>query len=410
MRTILALCLAGVLLLPAAAPAAQERQLVATIDFAVGSATLSDAQRAQLDEIARRYPAQDWNYTFEGDHDPKPFRRLSHNASLRLNERLAETRWQNVAEQLGVPPLGLVNVTSKNEARVYVERRTAPPQQAVPATPPGWQDSLAALRRDQAARARQLEALQRQCTPAPAETVLAVARLEELDVRLDKWAEKRWWEAQGGLELGLLRVQPERGGHRPSGAALVLGDGTPAYRAFEISLRLDLFRIGPGRFGITPALRWYDWDMEVHYGDDPEAATSFLNNANPVYLLGLDLDAAPWHGGRVQVKYAGVGARVHAVDRELISYDQYDLRFDQRFTRNWWLQIQGVYDERFHKSLCYAGGWIARGWPLRIGVFSLSLGFVEQLDAFAATREGREDPVSTISLGFEWRRANRFRY
>jgi hypothetical protein len=33
------------------------------------------------------------------------------------------------------------------------------------------------------------------------------------------------------------------------------------------------------------------------------------------------------------------------------------------------------------------------------------LGFVEQLDAFAAPR--REDPISTVSLGFAWERWRR---
>ena len=58
--------------------------------------------------------------------------------------------------------------------------------------------------------------------------------------------------------------------------------------------------------------------------------------------------------------------------------------------------------ERFEKALCYWGIWVARAWRMRVGEFSVRLGFVEQLDAFAAPE--REDPISTVSVGFAWDR------
>jgi hypothetical protein len=391
---------------------AEERQLVATLPFEVGAAALTPEHRTRLEEVARLYPPGGWQYLFEGDHDPRPFASVSPQASTRLNERLAESRWQSAAAYLGVPPLGLVRVTGANEARVYVQQRPPAPlaMRAAPAAGPNVQDSLAALHRTVNEQAERIEALERERAQAPPETPLAVARFEELHVRLDKWAEERWWEFQGGLELGILRVQPERPGSRQSGATLAIANGSPAYHPLDISIRLDLFRLGIERAGVTPALRWYDWDVRFHYGDDPEASTSLVNGADPVYLLGLDLDAAPWCGSRWRLRYAGIGARVHAADRELESYDQYDLRIDQRFTPRTWIELQAVYDERFEKSLCDAGGWLAHGWPLGLGMFSLQLGFVEQLDAFAATTSGREEFVGTVSLGLRWERGARFRY
>jgi hypothetical protein len=392
----------------AVAASAQEPSQVATISFAVGQATLAKEQCSRLDSLAARYPPATWAYSFEGDHDTLPFGIVSPNGSKRLNERLAETRWQSVAQCLGVPPLGLVRVTGKNETRIFVQRRAASAPEPREVRSGMGLDSLAVLHRQLGLQAMAIDALRRECAPPAADTVLAVACLEVLHVRTDKWLAERWWEMQGGLELGLLRVHPASPGHRPSGATLVLGNGSPAYYPLEIGIRLDVFRLGTERFGVAPALRWYDWDIRVHYGD-AEASTSFISDANPVYLLGLDLDAAPWRGAVLHLKYAGAGARVHAADRQLISYDQYDLRLDQQLAVNWWLEFQAVYDERFEKSLCYAGGWLAHGWPLRLGTFSIRLGFVEQLDAFAVARSGREEPVSTISLGLLWERLHRFR-
>ena len=204
-------------------------------------------------------------------------------------------------------------------------------------------------------------------------------------------------------------MQPEVAGD-PTGATLSISNGTPAYHALDISTRLDFLRLGNERIGVTPALRWYDWDVRVHYGEDRETNTSFINRADPVYLVGADLDAVPWNGGLVRLKYAGAGTRVHAEQRHIKSFDQYDLRFDQNLAPRWRLELQGVYDERFEKSLCYYGAWVAYGWRLRLGEFAVHLGYVGQLDAFAAARLGREDPVSTVSLAFTWERQRRFRY
>ena len=389
-----------------AAVASAEPRLVATVHFEVGSAELTSDATATLDGIKSQYPPDRWVYSFEGDHDPEPYDIVTPNASLRINERLGESRWQSVARYLGVPAIGLIRVTGQTDARVYVEERPAggPGSGVVVGPSPGVSDSLAALRRELDAL-REEQALRR---TAPAETILAVARLEEMHVRLDKWTSERWWESMGGLELGILRVQPESP-DKHSGATLVIGNGTPAYHPFEITTKLDFLRLGNRRIGITPALRWYDWSIRIHYGEDAHTEISFVNNADPVYLLGADLDAVPWTGSLVRLKYAGLGTRVHADHRPFSSYDQYDLRFDQDLWPHWRLEFQGVYDERFEKSLCYYGGWIAHAWRMLLGECVLHMGFVRQLDAFAATRLHREDWVNTISVGFSWERLRRLR-
>lgn len=283
---------AGLLALPVAV-FAQERAPVATLAFEPGMADLLPEHRAVLDDLLQRYPPDDYIYSFEGDHDPSRYFRVTPKASERLSERLGETRWQNAAHYLGVSPLGLVRTTGHAEVRIYVEPR-----------PRVLQDSLATLRRE-------LDALRHAVgapagngaggvpppagiprAAAPAETVLAVARLERLYERSDKWVDRQWWESQAGIELGILRVTPERPGHR-SGATLRIADGTPSYQPFEITTRLDLFRVGVERLGITPALRWYDWGIRAHYGDDRDARTTFVNRADPNYLIGFDADAQP---------------------------------------------------------------------------------------------------------------------
>lgn len=401
------------LLWGAGAAAAQERQLVATLEFEIGEATLSAEHRAQLDALKSDYPPTRYMYTFEGDHDPVPFDIVTPNASLRINERLAETRWQAAAEYLGLPPFGLVRYTGSTEARVYVQ-----PWSAVDFYPPGagpsgttrapsaLQDSLARLDQELRDLRDRVEGLDsaRARVPAEPETVLAVARIERLYERSDKWVDRRWWESQLGVELGILRVQPERPGHR-TGATLSISNGSPAYHALDISTVLDFVRLGNDRFSVTPALRWLDWSIRIHYGDDAHAPVSFVNDSEPVFTLGANLEAQPWTGGLVRLNYAGFGARVHAPNRKLVSYDQFDLRIDQRLWPKWGLEGQAVYDERFEKALCYYGVWLARAWRMRLGEFSVRLGFVEQLDAFAAPK--REDPISTVSIGFAWERWRR---
>jgi hypothetical protein len=379
--------------------------------FELGEADLTAPHRATLDDLRSRYAPDDYIYLFEGDHDPVGYRQLSPKASQRLSERLAETRWQHAAQYLGVPAYGLVRATGRTEVRIYVEPRSR-----------AMEDSLATLRREIEDLRRMLhsrdgeqapsppEVRAPRPEPSPADTILAVARLEELHQRSDKWVDRRWWESQGGFELGLLRVTPERAGRR-TGATLRVANGTPAHHPLEITTRLDLFRLGVERFGVTPALRWYDWDIRAHYGDDREADVSFLNQSDPSYLIGLDLDARPWPGAWLALEYAGLGSRVHAAHRNLISYDHYDLRIEQKLVPRVRVEAQAVYDERFKKSLAYAGAWLTYVWPLRLGEFAASLGFVQQLDANAATatlaRQRREDPISTISFGFAWRRASR---
>jgi hypothetical protein len=387
---------------PAAGAATPERTAVATLRYEVGQAVLTDSQRAVLDDLLARYPIDRYIYSFEGDHDELPFMSLTPNGSRRVNERLAETRWQNIAHYLGVRPYGIVRSTGRAEVRVYVEERRSVAS-----------DSLEMLRRE-------IDDLRRRLgqagappsgapTPAraaaPAETVLAVARLEKLYERSDKWVDRRWWEAQGGIELGILRVTPERASGRRSGAMMRIAGGTPAHQPFEITTRLDLFRLGTERIGITPALRWYDWYVRLHYGDDREALTSFINRSDPVYLFGLDLDAKPWNGAWLQLEYAGIGSRVHAAHRDLESYDHFDLQFEQRLAGRLRLELQAIYDERFEKSVPYLGGWLAYAWPMRLGEFVTSLGYVNQLDALQATTgRRREDLISTISMGLTWRR------
>lgn len=385
--------------------AAAARTPVATLEFAVGAAGLTPAHRAILDDLVRRYPIAEYLYSFEGDHDDAPFQNLTPNASRRVSERLAESRWQNIAIYLGVPANGVVRATGRTEVRVFVEDRAS-----------AAADSLAMLRREiDDLRRRLAEVSATQGAPAPAaaappaappDTILSVVRMEKLYERSDKWADRRWWEAQGGIELGLLRPTPDPTHGRPKGAMLRIAGGTPAHQPFEITTRLDLFRLGVARFGITPALRWYDWHVRLHYGDDREAATSFVNKSDPVYLFGLDLDARPWRGAWLQLEYAGMGARVHAAHRDLESYDHFDLQFEQALAGRVRLELQGVYDERFEKSLAYAGGWLAYAWPMKLGEFVTSLGYVHQLDALAATTgRRREDLISTVSLGLTWRRA-----
>jgi hypothetical protein len=233
---------------------------------------------------------------------------------------------------------------------------------------------------------------------------LAVARIEARHTRTDKWLDRRWSESGVGLEVGLLRDERETGAPR-SGATLAVSDGTFAYKPLDISLRLDVLRLGWSCLGVTPALRWIDWTLRLHYGDDAAAGTSFFSDSDPIYAAGLDLDAAPWRGGSVRLAWIGAGARVHADHRGFVGYDQYDLSLAQELWRRWRLEAQAVYDERFEKSLPYAGAWLAYAWPLRVGEFSARVGFVEQLDALAATTgRHREDPVSTLSLGVAWER------
>jgi hypothetical protein len=400
---------------PAGGPA--PLRLVATLDFPVGGAELTAEHRDALDDLARRFPPAAWLYTFEGDHDTRPFRvsALSRAASDRLNERLAETRWQNVAAHLGVPPLGFVRSTGATEVRVYVEPRPAgaaervaePAAEALADSIARLRGEIETLRRQLADRARIAVAV---APPAPAETVLAVARIEAMHVRTDKWVDRRWWESGAGVELGLLRVQPERPG-RPTGATLIVGNGTFAYHPLEVTTRLDVLRLGWSRLGVTPALRWYDWSLRIHYGDDRQARGTFFSGSDPNYLFGLDLDARPWEGAVLRAAWAGMGARVHAASRALASYDHFVLRFGQRLVSGWGVEAQAVFDERFEKSLAYAGAWLAHGWPMRIGEFSARVGFVEQLDALAATAplpQRREDPVSTVSFGVAWTRSRRF--
>lgn len=391
----------------ASTPRAQERTPVATLTFAVGEADLTAEHIVILDDLLRKYSPDDYIYLFEGDHDASPFVRMTPNASQRLSERLAETRWQNAAYHLGVPPFGLVHTTDRTDVRIYVERRSR-----------ALEDSLAALRRDldhlRVGRGTESEVPPgsgvRDVTPP--DTILAVARLEEMHVRSDKWVDRRWWESQIGFELGLLRITPERPG-RHTGATLQVANGTPAYHPFEITTRLDLFRLGVERFGVTPALRYYDWDLRVHYGEDREAVITLANRAYPSYMLGLDIDARPWSGAWLGLEYAGVGAQVHAAHRDVISYDHYDLRFEQKIVPRVRVEAQVVYDERFKKSLAYVGAWGAYVWPMKLGEFAISLGYVEQLDANLATAvlatQSGEDLISTISLGFTWRRTPRWR-
>jgi hypothetical protein len=389
---------------PDVAVAAPERTLAATLDFEVGQADLTADHRATLDEVLRRYPTDQFLYSFEGDHDDQPFRRLTPNASRRVSERLAETRWQNAAQYLGVQPYGMVRNTGRTAVRVYVEPRSQ-----------AMADSLAALRRELDDVRRRLGTAAVVPAPvaapravAPEETVLAVARIEKLYERSDKWVDQRWWEAQAGIELGILRVTPERTSGRPSGAMLRIAGGTPAHMPFEITTRLDLFRLGNDRIGITPALRWYDWYLQFHWGDDRESEVALANSSDPVFLFGLDLDAHPWRRAWLTLEYAGVGARVHASHRPVTSYDHYLFRFEQGLSRHWRVEAEAVYDERFKKSLAYAGGWLAYVWPMKVGEFALSLGFVEQLDALKATTGRREeDFISTVSIGVMWRRLRR---
>ena len=169
-----------------------------------------------------------------------------------------------------------------------------------------------------------------------------------------------------------------------------------------------MIRLGVSRFNITPALRWYDWSVRVHYGEDKDTNISFINRSDPVFLAGLDLRAEPWNGALLRVQYAGFGARVHSTRRQVSSYDQYDARFDQNLWPHWRMELQGVYDERFEHSLCYYGGWLAYGWPMRVGEFLLRVGYVEQLDALLVANKAKEDPIGTVSIGFLWERLRRF--
>lgn len=397
---------AALALTQASSVAAADKRLVATLKFEVGAADLTAAHRATLDELLGRYPVDFYVYSFEGDHDPMPFDNLTPNASRRVNERLAETRWQNIAIYLSVRPYGLVRPTGNTEVRIFVEERADAADS----------DSLEVLKRQVEDLKRQLGAIQSgmatsgqpapRATTAPPETVLSIARIEKMYVRPDKWVDDQWWESQGGIELGLLRVTPDRTHGRPSGAMLRIAGGTPAHMPFEITTRFDLFRLGTDRIGITPALRWYDWNIRLHYGDDREAPVSFVNKSDPVYLLGLDLDIHPWSGNWVKLEYAGVGSRVHAAERIVKSYDHFDLQIEQRIAGQWRLELQAIYDERFEKSVPYAGGWIAYAWPMKLGEFITSVGYVNQLDALGATTGTRyEDLISTVSFGFTWRRA-----
>ena len=389
------------LVLLAAAPAwAQERQPALTLQFEVGLADLTAEHRGALDNLRREFPPADYNYTFEGDHDDRIFLRVTPHGSLRSNERLAETRWQGVAQYLGVPPLGLVRATGSTDVRVYVEPRQYALQDSLAAL----QRQLAALSRDQARRDAEQEArLARSLPPGRGEvmpeTTFAVARIEAMEVGTDKYIEERWWESDAGFRIGLLRTVPP--GRRPDGITLSAYGGTQVWRAFAVSLRPDILRVGNDRVGVTPAVRWYDWNLRLRFGADPGAHVSLLNDAVPVALLGLDLDAKPWCGARLALTYAGLGTFVHAAHRPLIGYDQYDLRLEQELYRNWKLWGQAVYDERLEKALVYGGAGVAYGWPLRVGVFTVGAGYINQIEPPGGTAERR---IHTGAIRFAWTR------
>jgi hypothetical protein len=364
---------------PAWAP---EWTLAAVLDFPVGSAAPAAEHLVALDQIRERFPLAQHEFYFEGDHDPIRYRNLSPQASSRLNERLAETRWQLAALHLGVAPVGTVRVTGQAQARIFVRRRAealavpAPMAHDVPPAIDGEKEALRArLRGLEEANARLAQIIETRVVP---DTVYRGIELELAEVRVEKRTGDRFYESFGRMELGLFRTI-YRGQRQHSGVLFAAAGGSNAWSGLQLSLVFDDFGFGSRRWHFSPVLTWYDGTVRAAIGSDEQAETQLFYAADPAVTVGFRLEAAPWGGSSLRVHYLGVGAQVHSTRRPLRSFDLAEARFGQDLRGPFGVEGIVAFDERYDKELSYIGGFGCYGLQKGHDRYSMRIGLVRQL-------------------------------
>jgi hypothetical protein len=365
---------------------------VAVLDFAQGAAELTPDHRAALDGLLTAYPIAKFEYSFEGDHSSTPYHFLRPQASLRVNERLAETRWEAAANYLGVEPIGSVRATGMTQVRVFTRPRA---EAAAAATPVASidADSIQALHRQIGAlgeRLRGLEAandrmahfIETKVTP---DTVFRGIELESAVVSVDKRTSDRFYEASGGVELGLFRTFL-RGERQSSGVVFALSNGSAAYSGLQLSLVFDDLAFGNERCSLSPVVTWYDPNLRAAIGSDQRAQTQLFYRADPAVTVGLRATVKPWIGGKLHVGYLGVGAQVHEANRPLHSFDLVDARFTQRLRGPAGVEAVAIYDERFSHEMSYFAGY--GSWQMFAGrdQYTLRAGIARQLQPMSTGR------------------------
>lgn len=409
MSRFLTACLALVLAAPAlatassplqlAARAAAGWQLVAVLDFAPGSTELTDAHRAQLEAVQRLHPPERTDFFFEGDHDPSPYRGMRAQASLRLNERLAETRWQNVVQFLGVTASGAVRATGVPQARVFARAR-------VENEAAGPSDLVLQLQRQIADLGDRVRALDGEntrlasivSTKVVPDTIFRGIQLESVQLAVDKRTGDRFYEAFAAVELGLLR-SVVRGERQRSGLVLALSNGSATHAGFQAALVFEDFGFGTERARFSPVVSWHDPSLRASVGSSSGSQSSLWSRSDPSVSLGLRLAAVPWDGARLRVAYLGVGSRVHAERRPIRSLDLFEARAHQRVRGPLGVEAVAIFDERFEREMSYWGGFAS--WDLRVArdVLGLRAGLVRQLAPYKPYRY-----VNAVSLGIELQR------
>lgn len=382
-----------------AARAATGWQLVAVLDFAPGSTDLTEAHCAQLEAVRRENSPERHEFFFEGDHDPSPYRGMRPQASLRLNERLAETRWQSVAQFLGVTASGAVRATGTPQARVFTRPRPEP-------ATAGPSDIVMQLQRQIADLGERLHALDDQnarlgslvtARVAP-DTVFRGIQLESVQLAIDKRTDDRFYEAFAAVELGLLR-SVVRGERQRSGLVLAISNGSTTHTGFQAALVFEDFGFGNDRARFSPVVSWHDPSLRASVGSAAGSQSSLWSRSDPSLSLGLRLAARPWEGARLRIAYLGVGSRVHADRRPIRSLDLFEARAQQRLSGPLGVEAVAVFDERFEREMSYFGGFAS--WDLRLGrdVLGLRAGLVRQLAPYRPYRY-----VNAVSLGLELQR------
>jgi hypothetical protein len=377
-------------------------QPVATLDFEPGAATLTEAHRAALDALLQRFPLVAHEFAFEGDHDPSPYRPLRRQASSRLNERLAETRWQQAALHLGVTPQGAVVVTGRPQVRVFVRARAAAStnttvvqfddaaRHTLEQRIADLQNRLATLDQEHARTARIIAA---KVIP---DTTFRGIELETAAISIDKRTSDRFYEAVGSFELGLFR-RFVRGERQHSGVVFSMSNGSAVYSGLNLALAFESFGIGAERWRLSPVLTWSDPRLRAAIGSDSESATQLWYRADPAVTVGFRAQAQPWDGSNLHLSYLGFGARVHADSRPVRSFDSVEMNFSQRVRGAAGVEMQAVYDERFAHELSYFGGFVSYGLRRGQDRYTFRTGLTRQL-----LPTDQSDYVNAASFGLRY--------
>ena len=390
-RALLFTLLCGTLATVAAALTPEWNQ-VAVLGFAPGAAELTAEHRAALDGLLGAYPIAKFEYSFEGDHSSTPYHFLRPQASLRVNERLAETRWEAAANYLGVEPMGSVRATGMTQVRVFTRARAAAPTASAPVAAIDA-DSIQAMQRQIGALGDRLRGLEDANdrlahfieTKVSPDTVFRGIELEAADISVDKRTSDRFYEAAGGVELGLFRTFL-RGERQSSGVVFALSNGSAAYTGFQASLVFDDLAFGNSRCSFSPVVTWYDPRLRTAIGSDQRAQTQLWYHADPAVTLGLRATVKPWTGSKLRVGYLGIGAQVHDANRPVQSFDLVDARFTQRVRGPAGLEAVAVYDERFSHEMSYFAGY--GYWQMFAGrdQYTLRAGIARQLQPLSVGR------------------------